>query len=376
MPDKHSELFSPSASHTWIPCTASARLNAGKERKSNPDADRGTMLHDFCFQNFDEEWDLNDFDSLGNDAKDAQSALKQAWELQLMIDDPANTRKETEVKVYEAEECFGTADLIMYSTRDKHLLVADYKFGYNPVTAEMNPQLLIYALGARRLFAATGIDQITLAIIQPQRSDTPSLFTISQEGLNQWMTQVFYPAYHAIKRNETKFEPGESQCKWCPSKNDCPALMNEVVDLLNADTPPTEGMPWTERMRLAKLATLWAAAQEEALMDALQAGIPCPGFKLVRGRSNRRWKDEEEAAKWLAARGLKEKERYDFKVIGIPKAEEIVKGMDLSTKLKNSFERLIIKPEGKLTFAPESDKREAVSVSDPLADEQAELDEL
>jgi len=376
MPDKHSELFSPSAAHTWLNCTASARLNAGKERISNPDADRGTMLHDFCFKNFDNDWDLIDFDSLGPDADDAKSALNQAWELQLMIDDPQNTLRETEVKVHEAEDCFGTADLIMYSTRDKHLLVADYKFGYGEVDAEMNPQLLIYALGARRLFAKTGIDTITLAAIQPKRSKVPTLFSMRQEEINAWMTDTFFPAYHAILRNETAFRPGEKQCRWCTSRHDCPALLGEITELLNSDTPATEGLTWTEKIRLAKMARLWADAQEEALMANLQAGVPCPGFKLVRGRSNRKWSDEDEAAKWLAARGLKEKERYTFKVIGIPEAEKIVGGMDLSTKLKNSFNRLIVKPEGKLTYAPESDKREAVSVSDPLADEQAELDEL
>ena len=164
----HSKLYSPSASHTWLTCTASARLNAEKIRLSNPDADRGTRLHDFCYKEFDNDWDLIDFDSLGDDAEDARTAILAAWELQGMIDDPADIQKEIEVKVLEAEDCFGTADLVMYNSVEKHLLVADYKFGYNEVSAENNPQLLIYALGARRLYAQTGINSITLAIIQPK----------------------------------------------------------------------------------------------------------------------------------------------------------------------------------------------------------------
>lgn len=374
----HSKLFSPSASHTWIHCTASAALNAEKERISSKDADRGTLLHDFCYKNYDEEYDFINFDTLDADADAARKALKMAWELSDMIDDPETTQREVEVKVHEAEDCFGTADLVMYSRRDKHLLVADYKFGYGEVRAFMNPQLLIYALGARRLFAQTGIDQITLAVIQPERGDKPDLFTLSQAELNAWMNETFFPAYHAIKSGKGVFVPGETQCKWCPSRRDCPAFTNEIVDLLNG---PPQGagdmqMTWVERMRLAKLARMWADNQEEALMANLQAGKACPGFKLVRGRSNRAWVDEEEAAKWLAARGLKEKERYKFKVIGIPEAEKIVSGMNLSTKLQNSFSRLIHKPEGKLTYAPESDKREAVSIVDPLDEEQRLLEEL
>jgi hypothetical protein len=371
----HSKLYSPSASHTWLACTASARLNAEKIRLSNPDADRGTRLHDFCYKEFDNDWDLIDFDSLGDDAEDARTAILAAWELQGMIDDPADIQKEIEVKVLEAEDCFGTADLVMYNSVEKHLLVADYKFGYNEVSAENNPQLLIYALGARRLYAQTGINSITLAIIQPKVNKKPALFTLSNADLNAWRDGVFFPAYRTIRDGKGVFCPGEKQCRWCPSRSDCPKLQGEITDMLNADAPEKE-LSWPERIRLAKLARLWADSQEESLLANLQAGVPCSGFKLVRGRSNRKWADEDEAAKWLAARGLKEKERYNFTVIGIPAAEKIVGGMNLTTKLQNSFNRLIVKPEGKLTYAPETDKREAVHVGDPLADEQAALDEL
>jgi hypothetical protein len=110
-------------------------------------------------------------------------------------------------------------------------------------------------------------------------------------------------------------------------------------------------------------------------MGVLLTGEQVPGFKLVRGRSNRRWKDESAADRWLTSQGLKEKERYDFKLKGPAKIEKIV---DLTPiKLKN-FQGLIEKPEGALTFAREEDKRPAVVINTAEVDDifQSEEDEL
>jgi hypothetical protein len=120
----------------------------------------------------------------------------------------------------------------------------------------------------------------------------------------------------------------------------------------------------------------WCNAVEAEAEDKLKAGETDPRWKLVRGKANRRWKNEEEAERWLAARGLKEKERYKWTVIGIPAAEELLDGKLTSTKLQNAFARLIEKPEGKLTYAKAGDKREAVVITAATEIFQKSDDEL
>lgn len=353
----HSKLFSPSAAYRWLTCWASAHLNADKERKSNPDADRGTVLHEWMQKNLKAE--SPDYSTLPvGDRDDAKTALEGA--LSVLEDFPDALCLEQEVKIPDMPEIFGTVDLIAYNELDDHLLILDYKFGYGEVEVEMNPQLMIYALGAYGTFPKT--QMVTLCIVQPQRSKRPQLFTMKMAEVEYWRETDLEPAYTSIKDGAMTFAISDTACKFCPSKLTCPARNNEVQALFESvpETKAEESI--FDKLEMVSRLRDWCNAVEAEAEDRLKAGETDPRWKLVRGKSNRRWINEEDAERWLAARGLKEKERYDWKVIGIPKAEALLDGKLTSTKLQNAFSRLIEKPEGKLTYAKASDKRTAVEV--------------
>ena len=376
---EHSKLFSPSASSRWLRCWASAWLNADKERKSNPDADRGTTLHDFMQKNFDNP--DPDYSTLPKaDRADAKTALEAAIGL-TMDYDMALTGEillEQEVKVLDMEEIFGTVDLIGFNPETKHLLILDYKFGYGEVLPEWNPQLLIYALGARRIWAKIGINTITLAIIQPQRSSKPRLFNLTNQELNSWEEGNLKPAYEGINSKVMTYAISDEACKWCPSKLDCPARNEELTEVLwePFDSGPEKGV--FDKLEMVARLRDWCNTVESEAEDLLKNGVTDPRWKLVQGKANRRWADEEEAAKWLAARGLKEKERYNLKIIGIPDAERLVSPLIKDNpRLQTAFARLIDKPEGKITYAKASDPRRAVVVAPVVMDTfDDELDNL
>lgn len=394
----HSKYFSPSAAKRWITCHPSAILNADKENTGNKDADRGTMLHEFCEKNYALAPEEIDFKSLGDDAYDAEAALKAAWKLEAMVGDPDTTVLEMKVPILTGDEPEdeGTADLVMYDRLSGHLLIGDYKFGYNPVLPEMNYQLMIYALGAREFIVRNGVysnfDKVTLAIIQPKQSREPLIWETTVDELLAWKKAMMDEAVQSIKYLINSKQPpplemfkvSEEGCRWCPSKTECVAKNQEIDLLLNT---PIEAPPvWTsldekadlvERLRAyIDVASAQLGALESEILSTLEAG-EVPGFKLVRGRpGNRRWVDAEQADKWLAARKLKMNERYTMKVISPTQAAKVIDISSLSTKLQNAFESMVERPEGKLSWARDTDKRAEVkvaSVADLMTDEFADL---
>lgn len=385
----HSKYFSPSAAKTWLACPGSAILNADKENKSNVHSDRGTALHDFCAKNFFTPREDVDYSGLDEgDRTDVKKALEMAWSIEDSMTEPLVLIEERG-EVIGAEDIFGTIDLVFWSEFDDHLVIADYKFGYGPVEPE-TPQLRIYGHAAFNIFRKKNpafiVGKVTTAIIQPRQSSKAQMATFSWEEMVQWRYGTLNPGYEAILGmagkpiTELVLTPGEAQCKWCRSAKDasCPALNAQVEELL-ASVPHNEeplDLTLEERLRRVPLMRLIADAIEEEAFALLNKGGKIPGFKLVRGRSNRAWADKEKTEKFLAARGLKEKERYNWSVIGIPAAEALLADKLTSTKLQNAFQALIVKPEGKLTIAPESDKRSAIEINTAQELLQGETDEL
>ena len=109
---------------------------------------------------------------------------------------------------------------------------------------------------------------------------------------------------------------------------------------------------------LAKADTLaaWVSGiKEYALQRAIQ-GKQWTGWKLVEGRSNRKYTDEAAVAKTVKEAGY---EPYEQKLLGITAMTSLLG--------KNKFEELlggfIVKPQGKPTLAPMSDKRPAMNTA-------------
>lgn len=311
--------------------------------------------------------DLVDYSSLPTEAV---APVKQAMEMVKSICETHNAVlvaiEYSDGEIPTMGEIFGTVDVVLYAKDTKQLIVVDYKFGYNPVAVEMNTQLLIYAALALGVIRKGIVDTITLCVIQPRvNEDRPSLFTLAYIELIGWVKEKLIPIYNGILDHslDTTFVPGEEQCKWCKAKATCPTIQQEVMDALNT-TPNSRGADLNLGDLLAKIHMIrdWCKTIESAALAKMEEGIPVAGYKLVRKRSNRRWKDKNRVDKWLAARKIKADQRRNWTIIGIPAAEALIKNMDLSTKLKNAFARLIEKPEGGLTYAKEADPRPTAEI--------------
>lgn len=380
----HSKLFSPSGSHRWLNCPGSAELCAKYPDTTSEAAADGIMKHDFCeknIQGYIKHPELIEYSGLME---------PEIHQVKLAMDMVANIMATNEAVIVAIEyengrilgmpELYGTVDLVLYSKVTKELFVIDYKFGYNEVKAEMNTQLLIYAALACGVMKDGLVENITIGIVQPKINEKkPDLYSLTKKELDNWVRNELSPKYDGISNGQLKnhFVPGEEQCRWCKAKAECPEIRKEISDALNTDISDNTNIGyWLEKVKMIRD---WCSDIESTAIAQMQEGKIVSGYKLVRGRSNRRWVDPEKADKWLAARRFKADERRDYKVIGIPKAEKLISGLELSTKLKNSFERLIEKPEGKITYAKEDDPRSPIiveNVTNALNSVDTEIEDL
>lgn len=254
---------------------------------------------------------------------------------------------------------FGTSDVI--SVDGDTIYVVDLKYGQGVrVDAEQNTQLMLYALGAyseRSLLH--DLKTAKMAIVQP-RLDHISEWEINIPELLKWAAWVADRAEMALS-DDAERVPGEKQCQWCKAKGTCAALEQYTLRVVGGDFDSLDN-PDTltdERIRAAleakKLITGWLDAVEQHVVEQLESGKDFPGFKLVAGRSLRQWGDEGQAEQTLLE--LLGQDAFERKLLSPSKAEKA-----LGKKKAADIAELIVKPEGKATLAPESDKRPAVNV--------------
>lgn len=372
-------LLSPSAAHRWINCTAAPRLEADVEDKDSEFAAEGTLAHAHCAQKLKaflglptegearEIAELNDRYHTGemDEYTDTykvivleklNAALAKTSDAQLLVE----TRLDFSEYVPDA---FGTADAIIIA--DGCMEVIDFKYGKGVrVSAEHNPQMMIYALGAYDKFSFDyRIERVRMTIVQP-RIDNLSEFELSVSDLMAWTDETLRPAAKAAYDGKGKQNPGE-WCQFCKVKSSCRALAKQCTQMaedyaekiLTAEELASEVLP-----KLATVKTWLAGIEDYALQQAL-AGVELPGWKLVEGRSVRKITDQDGAALALNKAGYKTAEIYKPQELRTITDLEKLTGKKQFAAICGDF---IEKPQGKPTLAPESDKRPAI---DPLADD-------
>jgi hypothetical protein len=261
---------------------------------------------------------------------------------------------------------FGTADAIIVKGDTLH--VCDLKYGMGVrVDAEDNPQGMLYALGA---WAATelvyDVDTVKIHIIQP-RLDHISEWEISVDALLRWAELAKQCAEATQDENAVRV-PGEKQCRFCKAKASCKALADYTESIIMADFDDLENMPKAntltdDQMRVAleakPLIEGWLSAIEAQVRDRLQSGGDFPGYKLVEGRSLRQWVDDPDTVETTLTDLLDQHAFVEPKLVSPSQAEKL-----LGKKNKSLIADLIVKPSGKPTLAPISDKRPAINLTD------------
>ena len=369
---KHAFL-SPSASHRWLNCPPSAKLCAAVPDQSSPYAQQGTCAHELCAYLVEK--------ALGRDVKDPTENLDYYdSEMQTCAEGYAafvmeeyekakQTCPDPEVLIEQkvdyskwVEGGAGTADCIILA--DGTAEIIDYKHGLGVlVSAESeefggNPQLMCYCLGIITMFDGIyDIDTVKMAIYQPRRENV-SIHTMSKDDLLKWADEVLAPTALLAMEGKGEFAAGD-HCQFCKVKATCRKRAEYNLELAKYDFEMPDTLEEYEidaiLMKVDQL-TSWAAdVKEYALNQALQ-GTEYGHFKVVEGRSNRKYTDEEKVAQTVTDAGY---DPYD----------KSVKGITAMTKLlgKKKFDELLgsltFKPQGKPTLVSKSDKRPAMKSS-------------
>ena len=363
-------FLSPSASHRWLNCPPSAKLCAALPDQTSPYAAQGTDAHELCAYLVEK--------ALGRDVNDPTESLSYYdAEMQTCAEGYADfvmqeyelakqTCPDTDVLIEQkvdfskwVEGGTGTADCILLS--DGTAEIIDYKHGLGVmVSAESeefggNPQLMCYALGLIDMFDGIyNIDTLRMAIYQPRR-DNVSICQMSKDDLMKWAEETLAPTAILATKGEGEFKAGD-HCQFCKVKATCRKRAEYNLEMAKYDfeVPATLEDHEIEAilMKVDQL-TSWAEdVKEYALNQALQ-GKEYEHFKVVEGRSNRKYTDENAVAFAVKDAGF---DPYEKKLLGITAMTSLLG--------KKKFEELlggmITKPPGKPTLVSKSDKRPAM----------------
>ena len=366
MPPKGHAILSASSSDRWLHCPPSARLCETYEDKGSDYAAEGTDAHELC------EYKLKR--ALGMDASDPTENL--TWYNEEM-EDCANGYAAYILEMVEAakescadpkvlieqrvdfsrwvEQGFGTADCIIIA--DGTLRICDYKHGLGVlVDAIDNPQMKCYALGALELFDDIyDIDNVSMTIYQPRRQNI-STFEISKDELHKWANEVLKPTADLAFAGDGNFLCGE-WCGFCKAKHECRARAEANLTLAQYDfklPPLLEDSEIEYILSRADELVAWASDIKEYALRQAISGKEWAGWKLVEGRSNRKYSNEEAVIQAVTDAGF---DPYEKKLLGITAMQKRL-GKSRFDELLTAY---IEKPQGKPTLVPESDKRPAMN---------------
>lgn len=383
-PEKHA-LLSASSAARWLHCTAAPRFEEQFPENTSEYAEEGRLAHAICelkvIKHFTTAIKPRTFTTrlkklkenpLYQDEMDKTSDLylEHLTERAMQYDTKPNVAAEVQVDFAEyVPEGFGTCDCIMIG--GDTLSITDYKHGKGvPVSAENNPQMRLYALGALKRYKPVygdRIKRVCMTIDQPRIQTEPSSETITVEELLAWGESIKPIAAKAYMGLGT-FCPGE-HCRFCRGKAKCKAradqntALEEFKDCVpqNGEKPPLFGQGTLTDEEIGDLLVrgkelvAWYKDLEEYALNALLNGKAIPGWKAVAGRSNRAFSDPDAAVAAVIAAGYDEAIVYERKPKTITQLEALMGKTEFAEKLG----QFVVKPLGKPTLAPMTDKREA-----------------
>jgi hypothetical protein len=383
-PESHADrthaVFAPSAAHRWFHCPGSIALSADIVGVASSYAKEGTSVHEVIAECL----------RTGENAVAHIGRMVQVEGEEFLIDEHACECAQVFLDYVRAKACagyqlqveckldlshlaadqYGHGDAVLYHPETSDLIVADYKHGRGiVVTVEDNPQLLSYGSGARRMHG--GARSLTLTVVQP-RAGNPAV--------REWKTSIarlynfedeFKAAVARAQMPEAPLIPGD-WCQFCPALGVCPAVRNKALEVARAEfammdePPPLRLLSDDELGMILSQATMiehWIeAVRKEGLQRALANQIPT-GWKVVRRRTLRRWKDEAAVeAALVDVLDMDPDQIWQHRLLSPAQIEKV-----LGKANADMITPLVEKPLGEPTLAPLDDKREALKI-DPRAE--------
>ena len=371
-------LLSASGANRWLACPPSAKLEEQFPDTTSDAAREGTLAHKLAELKVRNYFYTTDFGKRKLNAAVKKLQKEDLWQDEMMgytdqyldyirvvamadrIQGTAEIEKRVDFGRW-APGGFGTADCLLLKGNQLHVI--DFKYGKGvPVSAEENPQMMLYALGARDMYGILyHFDEFHLHIIQP-RIDNVSEWTCTEEELLEFGSYVKERSALAID-GAGEFCPGESQCRFCRARSRCAARAEHNVKLafspdLGKKPPLISNGQMGEYLRLGAGVAKWLSELKDCALAECLAGNEVPGWKAVEGRSAREWTDMDAAFAILEKSGVAPEEMlWERKPLTLAQVEKMVGKRDF----QDAVGSYVAVRRGKPALVQEADSREAIT---------------
>ena len=368
----HSErdhaLLSASSAHRWLNCPPSA---VAAEKYPNQDTDytrEGTLAHEVAekvawarVNNYNVALNI---DGVTEEMKDCAKGYADYIQEQIKGADAIVLLEQRVDFSPWVPDGFGTCDCIII--QGDLLTIIDYKYGQGvAVSAEGNPQMKLYALGALNDYGiAYDVNRVEMHIYQPRINNVSSC-SLMVEDLLEWAETVVKPTAAKAAKGKGSYAAGE-WCKFCPHAGRCRQLTKTCTEYvethsLRVAVPVLAPHEVAEVLAMEPLVTLWLKRVKQQALDTLLEGGDVPGYKVVEGKlGNRKWKDELAVLHALELEGYAETDITETKLLS-PAAMDKAIG---KAKVAELLDELIDRAPGAPTVVPASDKRPAYNRAD------------
>ena len=365
MPETHA-LLSPSSSERWISCPPSVRMSEGIEEKPSEYAAEGTAAHSLCEYKLHEllgyeQLDIREnLDYYNKEMEDCTEEYRNYINELLMEHDGSKPLMFVEQRVDFSrfvKEGFGTSDCIIID--NDTIYIIDFKYGTGvKVDALNNSQMMIYAIGALEMFDGIfDINHVVMTIFLP-RLENVSTFEMTKDELYNWAFTVLKPAADMAYQGAGTLKCGD-HCRFCKAKANCRARAEYNLKLAQYDFEMPSALEDIEiESLLGKLDILisWAEDVKDYALNEAVKGKKWNGYKVVEGRSNRKYTDETIVAERVSTAGY---DPYEKKVLGITAMTKLLG----KKKFEELLSGLIEKPQGKPTLVSDSDARPEMNIA-------------
>ncbi|NFH91892.1 DUF2800 domain-containing protein [Clostridium botulinum] len=365
-------LLSASSSHRWLHCPPSVKLEEGFENATSVFAEEGTLAHELgeiTLRLNLGEFTKRKYSSQLTKIMDNELFTKDMPDyVDMYVDTCMEKVSESKATTPDAiaiveqkldfsdwvPDGFGTGDFVIIA--DGTMEICDLKYGKGvQVSAKHNSQMRLYALGAISQFEFLyDIQKVKMTIIQP-RLDSISTDEMTVDELLNWADEVVKPTAELAIKGEGKFCTGD-HCKFCRAKAVCRARADKNMELAQYEfqKPPTlDNNDIGFILNRVDELTSWAKDVKEYALNQALKGEEFDGFKVVEGRSNRKWANEKVVGDILLEQGFLENIIYTTKLTGISNMESAIGKKEINRLLSD----YIVKPQGKPTLAKDTDKR-------------------
>ena len=363
-----------SSSHRWMMCPPSVKLSEQFADKPSPYAEEGTFLHELCElklhrylgdmvpelieEQYAEHRDNDFYSDEAESVTDEYVAfcIETIEAVRLSCPDPLIMVEHRLDYSEYVPEGFGTGDLVIVA--DGVIEVIDFKGGRGVrVDASQNSQLMLYGLGALLEFDPLyDIHTVRMTIVQPRLSNT-STYEITAQELIRWAETEVRPKAMLAYEGAGEFCAGE-WCRFCKARYTCRKRSEYHMRLAEHDFRQPDLLSDEEIADILPVADSLNSWVQDLLAYATQAAVngkSWPGYKLVAGRTVRKYTSEAEVIKAATEAGYTD--IYKTTLLGVGDLEKRM-GRKRFGEVLGKF---IIKPAGAPTLVPETDSRKPYS---------------